>query len=237
MTVNPNSIYFYWVIYTVANDTKFCADLNLTTPNTNTDSASFGCIGTVPIWGPGGGEAKGLANITEERGTFCGDGICQALNDYGFQEDFYSCQMDCQPFDFDALVFSFTKNCWDGDPSTICVWGFGNIKIEGETIFENGEVCINGVCQRLSGKTIITNCFKDDKDSPCFWDTDESKFFLFILLLIIVILSFVRVKAPGKKKKVSPYKYVFLRSKELRKLRRIKKLKKKVKGIQWRREK
>jgi len=239
VTINPNSIYLYWVIYTQANDTKFCTFINWTTPNTNKDSATFGCTGTVPIAG-GGGEVVEV-EVGVPTGTFCGDGTCQSEgNDLGFKEDFYSCQQDCQPFDFDALIFSFTKNCWDEDPSTICIWGFGNVKIEGETTFENWKVCINGNCERLSGKTLIGNCLdKKDKNTPCFWDTNESSFFLFILMFILIALSFTRIRAPGKKKKVSPYTYVYLRVKDLRLRRRLKRLRKRkgLKGRIWKREK
>ena len=248
ITINPNSIYLYFIIYTQNNDTKFCVFKNLTTPNSNTDSSAFGCTGTAPSTAGGGGTGQEvlplapctLQNITTGYAptcgnlqvcvnsqcinSFCGDGFCAPLNYYGLKEDFYSCQMDCKPFDLDALVFSFTKNCWDKDPSTTCVFGIGNVKIEqkDKTIFRDGEVCLNEVCERLSGKTMITNCF-GNKNLPCFWDTDTAIISLFIIGVILIVVSFVRIKSkdvPGKR--ISPYTFIFLAIKKRRKRKKKK---------------
>lgn len=254
VTINSNSIYLYFVTYTVAGDLKFCTSMNWTTPNANKDSANFGCASTTP--GFGGGAGGGPAPVPEiitiiSNKTFCGDLICQSQgNDFGIYEDFYSCPGDCPGVNLDILLSgfydSFIRYCFDSSPSTICLNPFlkwlpfiissiGENYIEapreGETIYDNGQVCKGKVCEPLSGKTLIGNCFKD---GPCYWDTSAAIYLLFFLLIILIVLSFVRIKKPGSKEKTNPYGYVVLRIKEIGKGRRKKKKPKNVGEKIWR---
>ena len=79
--------------------------------------------------------------------TFCGDNICQADgNDFGIKETFFSCQIDCRGATegIDEAVAgafeSFITNCFDTDPSTICLTPILNLLSMGENnIQSTGE--------------------------------------------------------------------------------------------------
>jgi len=188
---------------------------------------------TFTLIGEGAGGSGGVGVIPEEPEpevirTFCGDGVCQPEgNDYGIKEDWYNCQIDCQPFDFDALVLSFTKYCWDKDPSTICFWGIGNIRVEEEMV-----VCGDGICQpsehpwnceedcgRFNMDILYTGCVDDDEFTPCFFSTNLAFMALFAMGAITLAISFLRLRVPWKKEKVSPYKYIAIKLKGRRKRR------------------
>ncbi|KKN35396.1 hypothetical protein LCGC14_0784230, partial [marine sediment metagenome] len=178
--------------------------------------------------GGGGGEpiAEEEEQIEIPPKSFCGDNLCQLEgNEYGIKENWYNCQQDCKPFDFDALIWSFTKYCFDRDPSTVCFFtqqlfatvpGIGEEVAENITVYEDGQICFEGICERLSGKTLITNCFKE---GPCFWKSNVAFMVLFLGGAGLLGFSFVKIRAPGKKVKVNPYQYVAIRYKR-RKWRR-----------------
>ncbi len=149
-------------------------------------------------------------------------------------EDFWNCPSDCEGFDFDALIYSFTKYCWDNDASTICFWTqmiFSAVPIgENVTIIE--AVCGDSLCEANENfmnckedcggfniDTLVSNCFDGDDSTPCFWKTNLAFVGLFGLGAMMLGLSFVRIRAPGKTKKVSPYKYVVLKYKGRKKRR------------------
>ncbi len=186
--------------------------------------------------GPGAGGGGGDVSVEEEEEkTFCGDGVCQLEgNDYGIKEDFWNCPSDCEGFDFDVLIYSITKYCWDADSSTVCFWTqmlFTAVPF-GENITVIEPVCGDGVCELnenffnceedcggFNMDTLVTNCFDGDDTTPCFFNTNLAFVGLFGLGAMMLSLSFVRVRAPGKTKKVNPYKYVVLKYKR-RKRRR-----------------
>ena len=179
--------------------------------------------------GGGGGVAIEDEGEEEEERSFCGDGICQLEgNDYGVLENFYNCPSDCPGFDLDELINSFTIYCWDRDPSTICFFqtlfatvpGIEEEALENITIYKDGEVCIGEVCERLSGKTIFSNCVDDDLMTPCFWQTNAAILSLFLSGSVLFGLTFIKVKTPGKVGKVNPYKYVFYQVKKRGKRRK-----------------
>ena len=176
--------------------------------------------------GPGGGNGEPIEEEEEEEEiekSFCGDGICQAEgNDYGIKEDWYNCQIDCQPFDFDALIYSFTKYCFDDDVSTVCFWsqmlfatvpGMGEEIVKDKTVYKDGQVCIGEICERLSGKTLFSNCVDADPTTPCFWKSNAAFFILFLGGSTAFALTFVRVRVLGRREKVNPYKYLQLKVK------------------------
>ena len=223
--------------YTISGDLKLCTSINWTTPNANKDSADFGCASTTP--GFGGGAGGGPPTPPEvitiiSNKTFCGDLICQSNgNDFGIYEDFYSCPVDCPGVNIDILVAgfwqSFVTNCFDSNPSTICLnpllnwlpFGKNNVEVpgEGETTYDSGQVCKGTVCEKISGKTLIGNCLDGD-GKPCFWATNAAIYLLFLLLLILIALSFTRIKAPGRKEKTNVYGYVIIRFKQRKIFRR-----------------
>ena len=53
VTIESNSVYLYWVIYTESGVDKFCPSINFSTPNSNKDSSEFKCPLT-PSGGSGG---------------------------------------------------------------------------------------------------------------------------------------------------------------------------------------
>ena len=175
----------------------------------------------------GGGAAPSVEGEEEEEKSFCGDGLCQPEgNDYGINEDYWNCASDCPGFDFDALMFSFTKYCWDRDNSTVCFWSqmlFATVPGVEEganvTTIEDGKVCFMGVCERISGKTIFTNCLDGDPN-PCFFDANLGFLVLFGTGIGLFAVSFIKLKSPGEVKKINPYKYVYIRAKKFGKKRR-----------------
>ena len=176
--------------------------------------------------GGGGGGGIPVAEVTEER-TFCGDGTCQIPNDYGINEDYWNCGSDCPGFDFDALMFAFTKYCWDSDNSTICFWSqmlFATVPgvEEGSnvTTMKDGQVCFQGVCERFSGKTIFTNCLDGDPLSPCFFNANLGFLVLFGTGIGLFSLTFIKVKSPGAKGRINPYQYVYIKTKKFGRRRR-----------------
>ena len=198
----------------------------------------------IQIWGEDKAENLGDANLTfttraigpttsgggstfvvsEDKKTFCGDLICQEPNGYGVIEDFWNCPQDCKGFDLDALVFSFTKYCLDKDPLTICFFtqtlfstvpGVGEESLqENMTFYREGQVCFGEICGRLSGKTLFTNCFKG---GPCFWQSNTAFLSLFGFGALVFGISFVKIRAPGITKKVSPYQYISIKYRKRRK--------------------
>lgn len=64
VTIESNSIYLYWVIYTESGVDKFCPSINFSTPNSNTDSSEFKCPLT-PSGGSGGG--SGAVQTTTDK--------------------------------------------------------------------------------------------------------------------------------------------------------------------------
>ena len=182
---------------------------------------------TTYFGGPGSGGGGGITttieeeiNVTEK--TFCGDGICQKEgNDYGIKENFYNCANDCPGFDFDEFIWSFSRYCFDNDTSTICAFTqlFATAPMEGFNV--TVAVCGDGVCEpsenvfgcqddcgKLSGKTLISQCFDNDSTTPCFWSSNLSYLILFFGGSGILLVSVTKIKFPGEKKKVSPYNYV-----------------------------
>ena len=177
-------------------------------------------IPTPPVVGGGGG-----MNITiPYNKTFCGDGVCQREgNDFGMKEDWANCAQDCPAFDFDALIFALTSNCFDRDPSTYCFWG-DLFRIIGETfaIFGDGGVdCGDGICQpnenfinckgdcgNFDLSTLYNNCFDDDEKTPCFWAQNLSYYMLLLGFIILLVLSMIKIKFKGKEKKVSIIGYI-----------------------------
>ena len=179
--------------------------------------------------GPGSGGGGGITTtIGEEEEpevdkTFCGDGICQLEgNDLGIKEDWFNCNQDCEPFDFDAFIYSFSKYCFDGDPSTVCAFTqlFSATPMEGFNV--TVAVCGDGVCEpsenvfgcpddcgRLSMRTLLQNCISGE--GHCFWSSNLSYILLFFGGTGLLIMSFAKIKFPGEKKKVSPYDYVVKR--------------------------
>lgn len=51
VTINPNSIFLYWVTYTENGENKFSPSINFSDPNSNKDSSQFGS----PLTDYGGG--------------------------------------------------------------------------------------------------------------------------------------------------------------------------------------
>ncbi len=164
-------------------------------------------------------------NITEK--TFCGDGICQAEgNDLGIKEDWFNCNQDCEPFDFDAFIWSFSKYCFDNDTSTVCAFTQlfavtpGMEREANITTFEDGKVCYLGVCEKLSMKTLVENCVDGDQLSPCFFNANIGFLVVFLGGATALVISFIKVRAPGKsQRKVNPYSYIVLRTKKFRRRR------------------
>ena len=181
----------------------------------------------------GGGGAAGAAEpeviLIYENNTYCGDGICQELNDIGLAENYFTCNQDCPGAvgeNLDILIAGLTSYCWDKDPNTACLFetfirGFKGVtpeELANATIYLDGEVCYKGICERISGKTLATNCFKEGL--PCFWKSNTAFLVLFLGLAIAVAITFMRVQAPGKVGKVNPYRYIGMRLKKGRSRRR-----------------
>jgi len=125
--------------------------------------------------------------------TFCGDNICQELNDYGIHEDWYSCPSDCEGSigtNFDEIVYSFTKNCWDSDNSTICFWTqqlFSRIPGPEDELI---TVCGDDLCEKNE------NCFNCQEDCGTFKEKIMDN--LLIILLGILGIVFLSVKYIGR---------------------------------------
>ena len=190
----------------------------------NLDDANLTFITYFSGGGPGGGNGEPIVEEEEEEvpRSFCGDGICQTPNDYDVMEDFWNCPIDCPGFDFDALIYSFTKYCFDGDPSTICFFtdqlfatvpGMGEEIVKDKTVYKDGQVCIGEICERLSGKTLFSNCVDADPTTPCFWKSNFAFFVLFLGGSTAFALTFVRVRVSGRREKVNPYRYLQLKVK------------------------
>ena len=151
--------------------------------------------------GGGGGGDSGVTiisapittNVTEK--TFCGDNICQSEgNDFGVQESFYSCQVDCKGVDLDKAVSgffdSFIKFCFDNKPETICLTPILNILLSGKNnIQSDGEPTLINIPIGV------------------------------IFLIFAGLLSFIKIKGPNNKK-INPYQYLFIKSKNFRRKRR-----------------
>ena len=176
-----------------------------------------------------------------ENKTYCGDLICQNSetgfptgNDFGIQENYWNCQQDCPGAigeNLDEIVYSFTVYCFDDDPSTVCFFTqqlFAALpgllspeELVNATIYEDGQVCYKGVCERLSGKTLFSNCVDVDLMTPCFWKSNAAFLVLFLGGTTAFALTFVKLKAPGKTtKKINPYQYVVVSTKKWGKRRR-----------------
>lgn len=184
--------------------------------------------------GGGGGGATVLEDEEEEEKSFCGDGICQSIlegyptgNDYGIIEDWYTCNQDCPGVNIDEGIFSFTKYCLDGDPTTHCIFsslfsigGVGNVTtaVCGDGICTSLENPFN--CQNDCGKFSIksfTGCLDDSEDTYCIFKSNISYVFFFILISFGLTYSTVKIKSPGSEKKISLNKYIKIK---LRKRRR-----------------
>ena len=184
---------------------------NLTFTTRETPSASAG----------GGGTSMEEEEPEVEK-TFCGDGICQSEgNDYGIKENFWNCNIDCLGFNFDEFIWSFTKYCFDGDPSTVCAFTqlFATAPMEGFNV--TVAVCGDGVCEpsenvfgcpddcgKFSEKTLFFQCLDNDPATPCFWSSNLSYILIFFGGTGILLVSVAKIKFPGEKKKMSPYGYV-----------------------------
>ena len=71
------------------------------------------------------------------------------------------------------------------------------------------------ICEKLSMKTLVTNCLDGDKDSPCFFNANLGFLVLFGTGASLFAISFIRIKTPGKNKKVNPYYYIVMQTKKL----------------------
>lgn len=198
----------------------------------NNSEFTFTTIPTVPTNGGGGTTEVIVEVIVPDNRTFCGDGICQFDgNDLGIREDWFNCNQDCEPFDFDAFIHSFTIHCFDGDPSTTCFFSilFGTVPI-GDPALEEFAVCGNQICEitespwscpedcgRINIDTLVTGCFDDDEFTPCFWSTNTAYLILFSFGGLIFALSFAKIRLPGIRKKTTPYSYVRLNIKKRKK--------------------
>ena len=171
-----------------------------------------------------------------ENKTYCGDLICQKDgNDFDVKENYWNCIQDCPGAigeNFDELIYSLTKYCFDKDPSTICFFtqqlfsvtlGIGeNLTIScGDNLCEAGENFIN--CEQDCGgfnlDTMLKGCFDDDKFTPCFFNTNLAIYVLFGGFGLFLALSMIKIKAPGERRKVSTIQYIKIKLKK-RKRRR-----------------
>ena len=183
-------------------------------------------------FGGSGSSGGGGASVTfeeeeepEVEKTFCGDGTCQEINDYGIRENFWNCNQDCPGFNLDETVWSFSKYCFDGDNSTICFFQtlfttVPGVEVEANmTVYKDGQICVGEVCERISGKTLFTNCLDGDLLSPCFFNANLGFLVLFSFGALMLGLSFIKVKVPSTKQRVNPYQYVAISTKKWRKRR------------------
>jgi len=184
--------------------------------------------------GPGGGGPETIVEVfIYENRTYCGDLICQNTetgfptgNDYNIQENYWNCQQDCSGAvgeNLDELVFSLTSYCFDNDPSTVCFWvdqlfstipGTNITDGINQTTIQDGQICFDGTCERISGKTLFTNCLDGDSSSPCFFDANLGLLVLFGTGAGLLVISFIKVKSPVGKERVNPYSYVVLRARK-----------------------
>ena len=182
--------------------------------------------------GGGGGGGGVVIPVDEEEAvnrTFCGDGICQLEgNDYGIIENYWNCNQDCPGAigeNLDELVAGLTFYCWDGDNSTICFFQtlfatVPGVEVGGNmTVYEDGQVCFKGVCERLSAKTLVENCLSGE--GPCFFNANVGILILFSTATGLFALTFLKVRAPGKTtSRINPYQYIYIRTKRLGRRRR-----------------
>ena len=201
--------------------------------NLNNSYLTFTILYSGDPGGGGGGVAEPEVILIYENRTYCGDGVCQELNDIGLAENYFTCNQDCPGAvgeNLDELIYGLSLYCWDKDPNTACLFetfimGFTTVELTPEelaeaTIYKDGEVCIGEVCERLSGKTLFSNCVDDDLTTPCFWKTNAAILSLFLSGSVLFGLTFVKVKTPGKVGKVNPYRYIGMRLKKGRGKRR-----------------
>ena len=69
-------------------------------------------------------------------------------------------------------------------------------------------------CGSFNMDTVVTYCMDDDETTPCFWGQNTSWMMLFGGGAVVLALSVVKLRAPGVKKKVSPYTYVKIKYKK-----------------------
>jgi len=168
---------------------------------------------------------KVIIKEIESNKTFCGDGVCQEEgNFYGIKESFWNCPSDCKSADLDEFFYYFTKNCWDNDPNTTCLFGFGNKKVEEVT------VCGDEVCEGLESpfnckidcgnfgidKLIGKSCSDNDSLTYCFWGSKESSSVLAILIILLPIFTMLKIRLPGSRVKTTLYRYLKVKIKSRR---------------------
>jgi len=172
--------------------------------NRNITNASFTTALQSTSTGGGAGQEVVYIGITKNN-TYCGDGICQREgNDLGIKEDWANCPQDCKAFDFDALIFSLTSNCFDGDSSTSCFWWDILFKWMIDAFESSGGFNVD---------TLYTNCFNEDKSDICFYNTNLFIYVLLGLFVVILIFSMVKIRQPGSKSPISITRYIRLKSK------------------------
>ncbi len=171
--------------------------------NVETEQSDFSLVSDTGSTGSTGSSSSG--DEEEEPAptlTFCGDNTCQSEgNDYGVQENFYTCPQDCQGTNLDDIFSAFTIACFDNDPSSICFWTQG--------VGATGTFSTVGIGPvPFNVETSFINCFDTDNENVCFWETDIAIYILFFVIVIAIVLSLLKVNNPSGSGKVSIPRYV-----------------------------
>lgn len=160
--------------------------------NSNYLNSSF-TISTGIGGGGGGGEEIIVEVPVYSNKTFCGDLICQTPNDFGVIENYWNCNQDCPGAigeNLDELVYSISKYCFDGDPSTVCFFTqqlFSTIPGPEDELI---TICGDDLCE---GKESVFSCPTD-----CGTFKEKIMDNLLIILLGILGIVFILVKYIGR---------------------------------------